>query len=212
MPACDLDPDHDPRLVPVFQLARACGYEAAHSQQVTRLALELFDQLGALHELDAQARFHLVAGGLLHDIGWIEGQKAHHKTALRLITTSTLLPWEARERGIVGSIARYHRKALPKMKHDHFAALSEEDRAVVMRLAALLRLADGMDRSHCSIVRGIRATVASHTVTLEVTAAGPVTAASEREYAARKADLFEQTYGRPITWQWHAAAEDSGVH
>lgn len=203
-PATDLDPQRDPRLRPVFRLARACAYDVGHTHQVTRLALRLFDQLVALHGLGEDDRFHLAAAGLLHDIGWCEGQKGHHKTALRLIMKSAELLWDDRVRRIVGCVARYHRKTLPKMKHEHFAALDEANRDRVMKLAALLRLADGMDRTHTNIVRALCCTVCDDRVIVQVDVAGRADA--ERTIAQQKSDLFEQVYGRPVDLQWNTIA------
>ncbi|MEA4906585.1 MAG: HD domain-containing protein, partial [Anaerolineaceae bacterium] len=76
----------------VLQLARNCEYEVQHSHQVTFLALRLFDELKTLHQLGDRERRWLEYAGILHDIGWIEGWKGHHKATLRIIlTTPTLL-------------------------------------------------------------------------------------------------------------------------
>ena len=122
---------------------------------MTLLALRLFDELQPLHGLGATERFWLHCAGLLHDIGWIEGRKGHHKTALRMILTTPDLPFERREREIIGCVARYHRRGLPTLKHEAFAALSAPDQRVVRRLAAILRVADGLDRTHQGIVKDV---------------------------------------------------------
>ncbi len=196
-----LDPQRDPRLAPVFQLARACAYEAGHAHQVTRIALRLFDELTELHGLGEEDRFRLAAAGLLHDIGWVEGQKGHHKTALRYIITSAGLPWDRRHRRIIGCIARYHRKSLPKISHEHFGALDEADRQIVVKLAALLRLADGMDRTHTNIVREVGCATTDGGVMVRVETNGR--AAAERAVAQKKSDLFERVYQHPIRLEWN---------
>ena len=73
------------RLQAVLQLAKDCDYEEEHTHQVARLSLRLFDELEPLHRLGPKERFWLRCGALLHDIGWIEGRKGHHKTSLQLI-------------------------------------------------------------------------------------------------------------------------------
>jgi exopolyphosphatase/guanosine-5'-triphosphate,3'-diphosphate pyrophosphatase len=57
----------------------------------------------------------------------------------------------------MANVARYHRGAKPKQSHDNFAALDPDDQDVVVILGALLRLADGLDRSHYNAVRGLDA-------------------------------------------------------
>jgi len=187
----------------VYALAEDCLYEVGHAHQVTRLALLMFDQLRPLHQLGPKRRFRLTAGCLLHDIGQLEGSRGHHKTSLRYILDSPLLPWSVRQRLIVGSIARYHRKALPKAKHDHFVALNRSDRRDVQWLAGILRIADALDNSHRSVVRDLhcRATdkrIEVHCVTRRRGGGG------EHARADRKADLLREAAGRSICFTWHA--------
>ncbi len=190
----------DARLRAVEGLAVACRAEMEHTHQVTRLALRLFDELKALHRLGAEERFWLQCAGLLHDIGWSEGQTQHHKRALGIILHTPLLPFDARERFVIGSIARYHRKALPKVTHDHFAALQPADRETVRVLAALLRVADGLDRTHESLVQDLSCAVAADTIAVRCFA--PRTGAAEGETALAKGNLLEEVFGRKLSVEW----------
>jgi exopolyphosphatase/guanosine-5'-triphosphate,3'-diphosphate pyrophosphatase len=136
-------------------LGRGYGFEEEHSRQDAELAVRLFDQTADLHELDDEYRDLLYCAGLLHDIGYVEGYWGHHKTAYRLILAARLPGLTERERQIVANVARYHRGARPKLSHKGFAALDVEDREVVTALGAILRLADGLDRSHTDAVQDI---------------------------------------------------------
>jgi exopolyphosphatase/pppGpp-phosphohydrolase len=190
----------DSRLQAVLQLASSCDYEIGHSHQVTRLALRLFDELQALHGLGAEERFWLECGALLHDIGWIEGQQAHHKTSLRIILDTPLLPFDRRERLIIGSVARYHRKALPDEKHDHYAALEPAQRRVAAILAALLRVADGLDRTHQNVVQDLSCEVSSQQIVVRCAVRRP--AEDERMEALDKGRLLEQIFDRRLIIEW----------
>lgn len=134
---------------------RRLGFEEDHSRQDARLAVQLFDLTADLHHLDDEYRDLLYCAGLLHDIGYLEGYWGHHKTAYRLIMATNLRGLTAREKHLVANVARYHRGARPKLKHKGFAALDPDDREIVTILAAILRLADGLDRSHMDAVRGL---------------------------------------------------------
>jgi len=186
----------DSRLEAVLRLAQDCHYAADHTHQVTRLALQLFDELQSLHGLGAEERLWLQYAALLHDIGWIEGQPAHHKTALRIILTTPGLPFDTRERHIIGSIARYHRKALPDEKHDHFAALAPADRQKVRVLAALLRVADGLDCTHQNVVENLACEVTPKRLVVRCAARQP--ADEERLEALDKGILLEQVFERKL--------------
>ncbi len=189
------------RMKAVLQLAASCNYEAGHTHQVTHLALQLFDELQSLHGLGEQERFWLRCAGLLHDIGWVEGQKAHHKTALRLILEAPLLLFNTREQLIVGLVARYHRKALPDESHDHYAALQPSDRQTVCTLAGLLRVADGLDRTHRSLIANLACEIRSNKIVVHCDVRRP--AQEEQQEALDKGELFEQVLERKLVLEWN---------
>jgi len=189
----------------VLALARSCDYEREHTHQVTKLALQVFDQLASLHRMGPEERFWLQCGALLHDIGWTEGPQSHHKTALRLILAEPRLPWARRQREIVGLIARYHRKTLPNERHKYFPDLSGKDRHRVRVLAGILRVADGLDRSHLNLIRRVACEVTDSKITFVCDADGP--AELEVEAATKKADLLEGVFARRVAIEVSAGAE-----
>jgi exopolyphosphatase/guanosine-5'-triphosphate,3'-diphosphate pyrophosphatase len=149
-------------------LGRSLGFEEEHSRQDAKLAVQLFDLLADLHGLGDEERDLLCCAGLLHDIGYVEGYWGHHKTAYKLILRADLPGLDERERQIVANVARYHRGARPKLSHRGFAALDADDREVVEVLGGLLRLADGLDRSHADAVQEVDARLGGDELTLLV--------------------------------------------
>ena len=188
--------EDDFRLKAVLELAENCEYEEVHTHQVTRLALLLFDELQPIHHFGAGERFWLQCGALLHDIGWIEGWKGHHKTALRTIRDTKLLPFDNQERLIIGSIARYHRRALPKKKHAHFAALKSYEREVVSVLAGILRVADGLDRTHQSLVENLSCEVNPDEIIVHCSVKHP--SEEDRRAALKKGRLLAKVFNRKL--------------
>ncbi len=194
--ALELSKKNERRLEEVRKTASSVSYNEGHSSQVTRLAMRLFDELGELHGLGAEERFWLQCAGILHDIGWIEGQKGHHKTSLRIILAEPHLPFDERERNIVGSIARYHRRKLPNKGHRHFAALRRDERQKVKVLSAILRVADGLDFTQQSLVKDITSEVSPEQVIVNCAVSGE--AETEKERAMKKGDLFEKVFNRDL--------------
>lgn len=186
----------DVRRRSIIDLARRCDWNKAHSEQVARLTLELFDQLKGLHGLDAADRDLIEYGALLHDIGWHIGQRGHHKHGAYLISNGDLRGFADEEVAIIANIVRYHRKALPSKSHELFARLSRRGQRVVMVGAALLRLGDGLDRSHGGVVQRVRCRVGDRKVRCTVYARSD--AELEIWGARRKMDLFEKALGRRI--------------
>jgi len=194
--AQELSKKNETRLEEVLKTARSVSYNEGHSSQVTRLAMRLFDELKELHGLGAEERFWLQCAGILHDIGWIEGQKGHHKTSLRIILAEQHLPFDERERNIVGSIARYHRRKLPNKGHRNFAALRRDERQKVKALSAILRVADGLDFTQQSLVKDITSEVSPEQVIVNCAVSGE--AETERKRAMKKGDLFEKVFNRDL--------------
>jgi exopolyphosphatase/pppGpp-phosphohydrolase len=198
----DLPPlpaEQQPILATVLRLARTCEFEVSHTYQVTFLANRLFEELCPLHGLGEIERGWLVYASILHDIGWIEGWNNHHKVSLRIILTTPMLPFTNKERLVIGSIARYHRKSLPDMKHDHYAALIAGERKTVNILASFLRLADGLDHSHQQRVSDLHCRITPKKITITCTASP---GSLEESAAARdKSDLLERTLQRKIMFE-----------
>jgi exopolyphosphatase/guanosine-5'-triphosphate,3'-diphosphate pyrophosphatase len=172
--------------------AAATPYDAAHPVQVARLALALFDQLRPVHGLGDEERLLLRYAALLHDIGILSGPKGHHKRSQQIILRASGLPFRGRRRHMVALVARYHRKALPSMRHELYAALDRADRRRVRVLAGLLRVADGLDVSHRRAIRSLACRVTAGRIVVTCRVAGA--AAAERERGQEKADLMEKVF------------------
>ncbi len=189
----------EPRRRSIIGLARRCAWHKSHSEHVAKLCLNLFDQLRSLHGLDNKARELIEYGALLHDIGWHIAQSSHHKHSMYLILNGDLEGFTPEEIQIIANIARYHRKSAPKKKHAAFQKLPPEARRIVCVGAAILRLADGLDRSHASVVDSVRCrTTAGHVKCNIVTR---LDAQLEIWGANRKREMFESVLQRPIQFE-----------
>jgi exopolyphosphatase/guanosine-5'-triphosphate,3'-diphosphate pyrophosphatase len=186
----------DPRRRSVMDLARRCDWHRTHSEQVTMIALRLFDELKSLHKLGQVARELIEYASLLHDIGWHIGRDKHHKHSMYLIANGDLKSFTGEEVQIIANIARYHRKVEPKRKHDAYGALSKSAQRVVDVGAALLRLADGLDRSHASVITGLNCRTDDERVRCTLTARSD--AELEIWGAQRKMKWFEKVFDRQI--------------
>jgi len=141
----------------VREFAERCQSDRRHVEHVRHLALLLFDQLGTHLGAQPDERFLLESAGLLHDVGQIVSYRGHHRHSHELIMHADRLNLSPRDRLLVALISRYHRKSGPKKSHPEYAALPREDRQIVRRLSALLRVADGLDRGHTAIVESLSA-------------------------------------------------------
>ncbi len=194
----DLPPSvpEEEALAAVLEFARTCHYEKEHARQVVSLSLQLFDALMAEHRLGLRERFLLQSAAFLHDIGLVYGTEGHHKSSRDMVLKADKLAFSEREKIIIALVARYHRKTLPESGHRYYEDLTPSDRACVDILSAILRVADGLDRTHRSVVKGLAVKVLSERIRLVLTAstdAGP-----EIEFARLKGDLFQKVFGKAL--------------
>jgi exopolyphosphatase / guanosine-5'-triphosphate,3'-diphosphate pyrophosphatase len=145
----------DVRRRSVIELGERCGYWAEHAQQVAKLALSIFDQTRSVHGLGDREREWLEYAALLHDVGVHISYDRHHRHSYYLIKNGDLRGFEPREIEIIGLVARYHRQATPKKSHEGYSDLNGVGRATVRILSAIVRLAEGLDRSHAQALAGI---------------------------------------------------------
>jgi len=181
----------------VLNLCRRCSWDERHGRQVARLALALFDQLAWLHRLGSGDRELLEYGALLHDIGEHVAVEGHHKHTAYLIEHGRLRGFDPDEVAVLASLGRFHRRGEPKLSFGPFAGLDAPVRERVTAMVALLRLADGLDRSHLGTVRHVHVGIGrTGEVTIGIQADGD--ADLQLWGVRRKRELFERVFGRPV--------------
>ena len=195
----------DLRRSSVKALADNFSLEKEHATHVAHLALLLFDETARMHKLPPMYRELLDYAAKLHDVGLFVSHSQHHRHAYYLVRNSELLGFTENEKAIMANVARYHRKSHPKLKHEGFMELSYEDRDAVVKLSALLRIADGLDRSHSSVVRNLSTAVHDGRVVCRLTPRHNASLDLEIWGAERKKQLFEETYKRGIVFTGGAA-------
>ncbi len=150
-----------------LRLGRRYHFDEQHGVLVSRFATRLFDDLAPRHRLGPRDRILLCAAAVLHDIGDFIRYEGHHKHSYYLIEQSDLMGITPTERKVVANIARYHRKSPPSLEHENFRALSREDRSKVKSLAAILRIADALDREHRAKIGDITTRIDDTTLVIE---------------------------------------------
>lgn len=147
----------DPRSKSVHMLLEKYQASVEHAEQVADLALQLFNKTKSLklHNMSEHQQHLLWSAAMLHDVGMFVGRNGHHKHSFYLIKNGGLLGHSEEEVAIIANIARYHRGSDPKPSHDTFTGLSQVEQQEVCDLAAMLRLAEALDRSHRQVVQRI---------------------------------------------------------
>ncbi len=187
---------HDLRRRGVTQLAEACDDDPVHSAHVAGLALRLYDDLAERLALGPEAREYLEAAALLANVGLFVSHANHHKHSYYVIRNSEhLVGFTDREIELIAQVARYHRKSEPKRKHESFVRLRDDDRRLVRSLAAVLRVAIGLDRNHAGLVADVRAEVVEGTLAVVVVPRPGADVSLELYATGLRTGLLEQVTG-----------------
>ena len=182
------------------KFAEALGQDTEHCGQVTRLALEFFDGLAKLHGLGKLERCWLECAAVMHDVGLLNGVSGHNKASAKLILNGAELPFALHERRIVASVARYHRKSLPKQKDYNLKTLDRKTVKTIKILSSLLRVADGLDYTHHSNVKTVNVKVGTKKVIVECICRAK--SMLEQRAFNKKKDLFEKVFTRKLMLVW----------
>jgi exopolyphosphatase / guanosine-5'-triphosphate,3'-diphosphate pyrophosphatase len=189
----------DVRRRSVYELAERCNFWPEHANQIARLASELFDQTRAVHGLTDREREWLEYAAVLHDVGVHISYESHHKHSYYLIKNGDLRGFDPDEIETIALVARYHRQATPKKRHDGFGGFGRTRRKTIRALAAILRLAESLDRSHQQTVSAVELHDRGDDGLLQLRTTGD--AELEVWAAARHAAPFERLIGKPLRFE-----------
>ncbi len=191
----------------VLELGRRCGFDEPHARQVCRIAWELFDtaQEAGLHSYGERERELLEHASLLHDVGAFVSYTNHRAHSYYMIRNADLLGFDQTEISLIATLALFHHKAFPRLKHPEFAELDKRSRQIVRVLCMFLRIAESLDRSHLQAVAHARLRVADKKrIVLDIT---PARDCHLELWEVRNHErAFEKVFGRELTVHVQQAA------
>jgi exopolyphosphatase/guanosine-5'-triphosphate,3'-diphosphate pyrophosphatase len=184
----------------ILSAARSLGtkyqYDESHAERVRELSELIFDELKSEQHMTDAHRLYLQVAALLHDVGHYVSSRGHHKHSWYLISSSDLFGLRQRELDMIANIARYHRKALPQRTHTEFVVLEREDRMVVSKLAAIVRVANALAKEPFQTIRDLKVTREGDQ--LVITAQNVSDLSMERSALAARSDLFMEAFGKNV--------------
>lgn len=200
---CDLLPgslgphhlDRSQLVAAARNLAQRYDADLEYCANTAALAGQLFDQTACLHGLGERERSLLEFAAWVHDIGAFINVRNRHKHTAYLVRAGSYPGLTDEEVEVVALVARYHRRATPKSSHDDFMALSRPTRVLVQRLAALLRLAYGLDVERTQRIHSVSCTVSGTRLLITVDRRQ---VALERWAVQSKAKLFTSVFGLEV--------------
>jgi exopolyphosphatase/guanosine-5'-triphosphate,3'-diphosphate pyrophosphatase len=181
----------------VEDMARRYGVPLERARKVAHDANLLFAALQPVHGLPPAAGKLLEAAAYLCDVGHFVSSASHHKHAYYVVANSDMAGFTDRERLLIASLCRYHRKSLPSQLHSAYMTLTADEKRTLMQLIPILRLADNLDRSSNQRILGVDVRTGDGEIVLQVHSDGALDL--EQWRAERAGEAFRQIYNRNVT-------------
>lgn len=191
-----LAPFADVRRRSVYEIAFRFQWEEAHCEHVASIALTLYDAVRPLLTGPPVDRELLEYAALLHDVGYHINHSEHHIHSLYLIENADFRSFQPEEIAIMANVARYHRNEPPHAQDANFRRLSAEQQQRVRELASILRIAEGLDRSHFRNVVALRTRLDDERFVLTIETQGDPQL--EQWGGMKDRGLFEATFGQTV--------------
>ena len=177
-------------------LGRRFHFDEAHSRHVAELCMVLFEALVREHGMSRREQMMLEVAALLHDIGTFIRVSGHQLHGQYIVSNSEIFGLHLEELDIIASVIRYHRGELPAASDINYIALQREERIQVLKMAAILRVADALDRGHSQQIRNITVEKKSETMVLHT--GGGRDVSLELIGLDEKANLFQDVFGYKV--------------
>ncbi len=180
----------------VDEFGQSFGFDRKHAYRVANIAINLFDELQPLHNMGNTERIWLWTAAILHDIAKKINSKTHNKIARNLIIRADELPFTKKQRMMIALVVRYHKGMLPSRIHRHYRYLNRDNKLCVKKLAAILRIADGLDKNDIAEpikvdLKPDKQDVLFHIIT---------NTAAQLKRAVEKADLFTLVFNKDLVF------------
>lgn len=173
--------------------------DTVHARHVADVALTLFDHLDQVHGLPGSARRLLEVGALLHNVGVTSNPRLSHIVGRDIVLNADIAELSEDERTIVACLVSFHRKKVRPDQEPAYLSVKKKDRDMTLRLAALLRVADGLDYSGSQMTHISACEIdAKNGVLLRLS--GPA-AAEDGARAVKKADLWRSVLGSRLSFE-----------
>jgi exopolyphosphatase / guanosine-5'-triphosphate,3'-diphosphate pyrophosphatase len=179
-----------------MDLGKRYDYDDVHAEHVAALCSTLFHELREEHQLSPRHEVILVVAALLHEIGLFVSNRSYHKHSMYLIRNSELFGLGRKEQLLAALVARYHRRASPQPTHEGYATLDRDERVMVSKLSAILRLAIALDESRSQRIHHVTCVREEGRLVISIPLVEDL--ALEQLALKQSGSLFEEVFGLPV--------------
>lgn len=179
-----------------ISLLRKYHGDELHAERVKESALKIYKCLENEISLDERSMILLEVASILHDIGIFIRMDEHNLHSEYIIRHSEIFGITRTENLILSFIARYHRGKQMPQDNEQFPVFARSDRMTILKLTAILRIADALDRSHGHSLTDISVELKGDSLVIK--SRNSKNLALERIALQEKGDLFESVFGYKV--------------
>ena len=176
-----------------WNLAKKYKVDEHHAECVRSLSLKLFDSLKKELGLEEKTRILLELAAILHDIGMFIRADNHHIHSAYIINNSDIFGLSREQIDIIAQIAYNHKGNHSPQELPQFSSQPRKNRIAVLKLTAILRIADAFDRGHTQQITDF--TIDLHDETLVIRCNKTQDLSLEKKALAEKSNIFEDVFG-----------------
>lgn len=174
-------------------MALRYGADSDHKRFVTRVAMQLYDALKPIHNLDDHYRLLLEIACKVDDIGNFINPQGHYRHSAYILEANPLIGLSSHDNEIIAEVSRYHSAESPDVDQPHYMGLDESIQLPVAQLSAILRVADSLDDSRMQKI--LRTSLALKGDDLEIKVKTTDNLVLEQWAFERKNQLFTEVFG-----------------
>ncbi|MDR1699782.1 MAG: exopolyphosphatase, partial [Lachnoclostridium sp.] len=175
-----------------FYLAKRYQVSFYHIENVKYLAMEIFDRIRKPYGMGTRERLLLQIGTILHSCGAFIDINETRENSYRIIMATELIGLSKNEQIMVANMVRYNSKHFPE--YELLAAdLDKEQYITTLKLCAILKIANILDKSHQQKICSVRVTLKEDELLIVASSTKDITL--EMGLFQSKADIFEETFG-----------------
>ena len=174
-------------------LGRKYHLDEPHCRHVASLCMSLFDALAREHGMNRRERMLLEVAAMVHDIGMFIRSSDHNIHSQYIISNSEIFGLKRQEQDIIGNVIRYHDGEPPSPADIDYIALQREERMLVLKMVAMLRVADSLDKGHSQQLK--ITSVEKRGETLAIHTGGNLDLSLELSGLAEKCGMFQDVFG-----------------
>ncbi len=166
-------------------------------ETLEQIALNIFDSTRKIHGLEKRERLLLQLSTILHDCGKYISMVNLGECSYSIIIATEIIGLSHLEREIVANVVKYNHLEFDYYEAMNSNTMDKESYLNIAKLTAILRLANGLDRSHKEKFKNIKITLKEEKLLITVDTQEDITL--EKGLFDARADFFEEVYNiRPV--------------